>query len=155
MHASTATVRKYRPELGLNELLCRSFLHMFAQLIPRTSPFEKSLRQLQNRWLKVASRKPQYVSGRHMFLGILMEKMHTTNEGRRSRGQALVSSSDVMASHGKLWRRLSAEQQQGYGQMAKRMQAVLDQQGHQMERHLEHDIDALVEASPGDHAAHQ
>ena len=137
MHASTSVVRKHRPELGLNHLLCRAFMHMFAQLLPTSSPLEKVLHQLQRRWWKVAGRQPQFVGGRQIFLAVLMQKMHITNEARRSRGQTVVLSSDVMASHGKLWRKLSDVQKKGYSELAARSRATIDRHSLEQETSLE------------------
>ena len=137
MHASTSVVHKHRPELGLNHLLCRAFMHMFSQLLTRASPLGKVLSQLERRWWKTAGRKPQYIGGRQMFLAVLMEKLHITNEGRRSRGQHPVLSSDVMASHGKLWRKLSDVERKGYSELASRARSTMDRHGLELEASLE------------------
>ena len=145
IHASTSVVRKHRPELGLNHLMCRAFMHMFAQLLPRTTPLEKTLKALRERWLRVAGRKPQHVSGRQVFVAVLMQKMHITNQARKERGVPEVSSADVMASHGRLWKKLAAEQRKGYEELAMTTRCNLDQHGHELEASIEKQMHDCVQ----------
>eukprot|EP00971_Amphidinium_carterae_P012563 247335-Amphidinium_carterae.1 len=117
MHASASVTKKYNAGLGLNMLLARSFCHMFRSLLPSLGAHARQLASLKNKWLKELGRKPQYISGRNMYVAQVVQTMHVTNARERA-GQRRIRSSRVIQTHARHWHALSAAEQGGFNKSA-------------------------------------
>eukprot|EP00971_Amphidinium_carterae_P207090 4108719-Amphidinium_carterae.1 len=146
MHASASVVRKFNPELGLSMLLARSYCHMFRSLLPSASPEDRRLAALRSKWERELSRKPQYISGRNIFVAEVMRTMMVKNVRERT-GQRKIPSTRVISMHGKHWHLLSVAEKSVYDRRATEAKSTAEVQRSERLLRLEQEISELEHAS--------
>eukprot|EP00971_Amphidinium_carterae_P157326 3118926-Amphidinium_carterae.6 len=72
---------------------------------------------LKNKWLKHLRRKPQYISGRNMYVSQVVQMMHVKNARERV-GQRPIKSTTVIQTHARHWHALSAAEQAAFNKSA-------------------------------------
>lgn len=114
-HGSTATVHKYHRQYGRQMVCLRSFLHMCRPLV-NEAPEAVRVAKLCDIVQRLGLRRPEKVTGRHIFCGDLM------SAARQSNGHAKLSRdamAEIMRSHGQLFRNLPMSQRMQYEKRAR------------------------------------
>eukprot|EP00971_Amphidinium_carterae_P016556 327138-Amphidinium_carterae.1 len=143
MHASASVTRKYNAELGLNMLLARSFCHMFRNLLPTMTADERKLAALKKMWHKELARKPQYISGRNIFVAEVVQTMHVKNAQNRL-GQRLIRSNRVIQTHARHWHALSPQQQTAFHRRALEARSTAEVSRASRLKELQDNMDELL-----------
>eukprot|EP00971_Amphidinium_carterae_P338766 6476270-Amphidinium_carterae.3 len=143
MHASASVTRKYNAELGLNMLLARSFCHMFRSMLPTLTADEKKLVALKKMWHKELARKPQYISGRNIFVAEVVQTMHVKNALNRL-GQRAIRSNRVIQTHARHWHALSLDQQNAFHRRALQARSTAEVTRASRLKELQDNIDELL-----------
>eukprot|EP00971_Amphidinium_carterae_P127341 2523252-Amphidinium_carterae.1 len=113
LHGSIATFRKYRPELELQNLLCRSYLHMVRSMFREDSEHVRQAK-IKSRLLQLLQKRVGRITGRHAFLKAfysaaqLLSPAETINK----------LPNHVMMAHGEKWSDLPVESLDYYEKMA-------------------------------------
>ena len=117
-HASGSLARKYHSEAGDELIRGKAFMHTFAQLLPGESEDSKRIQRLMKKREAVLRRRPSHITGRHVFLGSVLDKAVQKNRARV--GQSQYELKKVVGLHGQEWRNLPPQEQHKYHRQAKR-----------------------------------
>eukprot|EP00971_Amphidinium_carterae_P336401 6472763-Amphidinium_carterae.2 len=113
LHGSVATYRKYRPELELQQLLPRSYLHMVRSLF-RTDPEYIRMAKIKEKLLHLLQKRVGAITGRHAFV-----KAFYSAAQLLSPSDAIATlPKQVMMAHGSKWAGMSMDALDYYDRLA-------------------------------------
>ena len=137
MHTGVAVIKKFHPEIQVNTLAARAYLHMSRRMIAEETPEEKSRQRWMHKWVRLQRACPQKVSGRHIFLKEAMQRATSTEKKKLVLGKP-YDRRKIMRIHGREWSKLGSDAKKRYHQLAvtERSRAVAVQHDA-MEAHLE------------------
>ena len=136
LHSGVAVVKRHHPDLQLNSLLARSYLHLVRQMLGGPTEQEQALARWQKQWQRLQRHCPEKLGGRHVFLRDIMERA-TATERRRLSGKKF-DRRRIVQHHGQEWHALSDEQRRVYSHRASVERGVaLSRKQEDMSAHLE------------------
>jgi len=112
-HASATLFKKFHPEYGMETLMLRSMLHSFRLLLPGAVEGEKQLASQLKRVQVLMAKKPERISGRHLFVKDLVGEADSWRQDKRKHMPTDVQKV-IFKRHGARWATMGAKTKERY-----------------------------------------
>lgn len=113
-HGSTAIIHKYHRQYSKEMLSQRAFLHMCRPLFMLPTEAARLARE-EHRFKRLRRRRPERITGRHIYLGELMTKAKDLAAGRQMTTCLRLT---IMEKHAEAYKELSVDRRQYYEALA-------------------------------------